>query len=276
MAGAMNAPVLPPRGALQLRRGDLDLRASPRRSFSAASRLRAALCCSRCCRFFARIQAFPGGRLRRAVGDDADHGAFAGPRRLRLRGSGRKRIMVASLAALGVATLLPRSRRILSRSSLLRGLAGLALSGLPAVAMAYLADEIATDSLGLAMGLYIAGWTLGGMTGRLASAALADPRIGAARFLARRPGPRRRALLPLALPRERLSSQSPRRYASSCQTGRHFRRPGPEAAVRRGFPGDGRLRLHLQLRWLPARRGAVLAERDDDRLHLSHSTSSAL
>ena len=50
---------------------------------------------------------------------------------------------------------------------LLRALTGLALSGLPAVAMAYLADEIAPESLGLAMGLYIAGSTLGGMAGRL-------------------------------------------------------------------------------------------------------------
>ena len=56
----------------------------------------------------------------------------------------------------------------------LRALTGLTLSGVPAVAMAYLADEMDRSAIGLAMGLYIAGSTLGGMGGRLGVAALAD------------------------------------------------------------------------------------------------------
>ncbi|MBE7218770.1 MAG: MFS transporter, partial [Caulobacteraceae bacterium] len=56
----------------------------------------------------------------------------------------------------------------------LRGLAGLVLAGAPAVAMAYVADELDPEAAGLAMGLYIAGTALGGMLGRLGCGALAD------------------------------------------------------------------------------------------------------
>ena len=41
------------------------------------------------------------------------------------------------------------------------------LAGLPAVAMAYLVDELDLQAIGFGMGLYIAGTTLGGMSGRL-------------------------------------------------------------------------------------------------------------
>ena len=59
----------------------------------------------------------------------------------------------------------------------LRFLAGLALAGVPAVAMAYVAEEVDARSIGAAMGLYIAGSGMGGMGGRLVAsmvAALAD------------------------------------------------------------------------------------------------------
>ncbi len=87
---------------------------------------------------------------------------------------GRKRIMVASLAATSLATMLAALAPNWPILLALRALAGLALSGLPAVAMAYLSDEVDLRSLGLAMGLYIAGSTLGGMSGRIAVAALSD------------------------------------------------------------------------------------------------------
>lgn len=45
---------------------------------------------------------------------------------------------------------------------------GLVLGGVPAVAMAYLAEEIDPRDLGGAMGLYVAGTALGGMAGRVA------------------------------------------------------------------------------------------------------------
>ncbi|GLK76834.1 MFS transporter [Methylopila jiangsuensis] len=48
-----------------------------------------------------------------------------------------------------------------------RALEGLALGGVPAVAMTYLAEEIEPKSLGRAMGLYIAGSAFGGLMGRV-------------------------------------------------------------------------------------------------------------
>jgi MFS transporter, YNFM family, putative membrane transport protein len=87
---------------------------------------------------------------------------------------GRKHLMVGSLAASSLATLLAALARDWTILLVLRALTGLALSGLPAVAMAYLADEMEASALGLAMGLYIAGSTLGGMASRLAASILAD------------------------------------------------------------------------------------------------------
>jgi len=49
-----------------------------------------------------------------------------------------------------------------------RGLEGLVLGGVPAVAMAYLAEEAPPSRLGFAMGLYVSGTAFGGMTGRVA------------------------------------------------------------------------------------------------------------
>jgi YNFM family putative membrane transporter len=49
----------------------------------------------------------------------------------------------------------------------LRGLEGFLLGGVPAVAMAYLAEEIDPRGLGLAMGLLIGGNAFGGMVGRV-------------------------------------------------------------------------------------------------------------
>jgi YNFM family putative membrane transporter len=56
----------------------------------------------------------------------------------------------------------------------LRALEGVCFSGLPAVAMAYLSEEIARQSLGVAMGLYIAGSGLGGMSGRVLTGLITD------------------------------------------------------------------------------------------------------
>ncbi len=87
---------------------------------------------------------------------------------------GRKPVMVASLflsAALTVASaLMPGWRSFL----FIRAVQGLAFSGLPAVAMAYLSEEMHIGSIGLAMGLFISGSALGGMSGRLIAGALTD------------------------------------------------------------------------------------------------------
>lgn len=87
---------------------------------------------------------------------------------------GRKPLMTASLlvaAALGLAiAIMPGWGGILA----LRALLGLSLAGVPAVAMAYLAEEMEADGFGFSMGLYIGGNAIGGMSGRLLVGVLAD------------------------------------------------------------------------------------------------------
>jgi YNFM family putative membrane transporter len=87
---------------------------------------------------------------------------------------GRKSVMVVSLFAAAILTvicaLVPGWRELL----LVRALEGIAFSGLPAVAMAYLSEEMDYKSVGLAMGLYIGGSGLGGMTGRFVTGYLTD------------------------------------------------------------------------------------------------------
>ncbi|MEA1672546.1 MFS transporter [Nitrospirillum sp. BR 11163] len=88
--------------------------------------------------------------------------------------SGRKGIMVASLAlsgGLGLASALAPSWPLFLA---LRALAGLALGGLPAVAMAYVAEEVNPKSAGLTMGLYIGGTAMGGMGGRILTVLITD------------------------------------------------------------------------------------------------------
>jgi YNFM family putative membrane transporter len=87
---------------------------------------------------------------------------------------GRKQMMVGSLLASALLTVLsafsPRWGVLLA----LRTLAGITFAGLPAVSMAYLSEEIHPTSIGLAMGLAIGGNGLGGMIGRLITASIAD------------------------------------------------------------------------------------------------------
>jgi YNFM family putative membrane transporter len=56
----------------------------------------------------------------------------------------------------------------------LRLLQGVALAGLPAVATAYLREELSADTHARAAGLYIGGTALGGMAGRLVTGEIAD------------------------------------------------------------------------------------------------------
>jgi predicted MFS family arabinose efflux permease len=56
----------------------------------------------------------------------------------------------------------------------LRALQGIALAGVPATAMAYLAEEVHRRHLGAAMGRYIAGTTIGGLAGRLVASFALD------------------------------------------------------------------------------------------------------
>lgn len=85
-----------------------------------------------------------------------------------------KKVMVAGMfgaAALNLAVaLLPEWHGILAA----RALEGLVLGGVPAVAMAYLAEEIAPGDLGRAMGLYIGGTAFGAMVGRIGMGVLTE------------------------------------------------------------------------------------------------------
>ncbi len=87
---------------------------------------------------------------------------------------GRKPVMVFALLCAALATLasavMPTWETVLAT----RALVGLSLSGLAAVAMTYLSEEIAPQHIGLAMGLYIGGNAIGGMSGRLITGVLID------------------------------------------------------------------------------------------------------
>jgi MFS transporter, YNFM family, putative membrane transport protein len=87
---------------------------------------------------------------------------------------GRKRIMTYSLFA---ASLLAVVIEFVPNFHLLlvfRVVQGLVLAGLPAIAMAYLGEEIEPASLGAAMGLYISGNSIGGMSGRIITGIVTD------------------------------------------------------------------------------------------------------
>jgi YNFM family putative membrane transporter len=85
---------------------------------------------------------------------------------------GRTRLISASLAAsvaVAVACALAPSWSVLLG---LRTLEGVALAGLPAVATAYLREELHPSAHARAVGLYVGGTALGGMTGRLLTGAV--------------------------------------------------------------------------------------------------------
>lgn len=87
---------------------------------------------------------------------------------------GRDRLMKASLVLAALFTLLLPLAETFSQVLWLRALSGVAAAGLPAAAMAWLGDEMAPLARARAMGLYIAGNALGGMSGRFLAALLAD------------------------------------------------------------------------------------------------------
>jgi YNFM family putative membrane transporter len=87
---------------------------------------------------------------------------------------GRKPLMLGALVAASVLTLLLSVATQWNQILWLRALAGVALSGMPAVALAYLGEEMEPQAVAPAVGLYIGGGALGGMSGRLFVAVLAD------------------------------------------------------------------------------------------------------
>ncbi|ASW00277.1 MFS transporter [Paraburkholderia aromaticivorans] len=89
-------------------------------------------------------------------------------------GWSRHRLMTLSLTVSALATIAVSIAPHWHQLLVLRTLEGLALGGVPAVAMAYLAEEVHPDGLGLAMGLYVGGTAIGGMAGRVITGVVAD------------------------------------------------------------------------------------------------------
>ena len=87
---------------------------------------------------------------------------------------GRRSLMFASLLGAALCTIacavVPNWHLLL----VIRALEGFLLGGVPAVAMAYLSEEIDPRGLGASMGLYIAGNAFGGMAGRVVTGTLAE------------------------------------------------------------------------------------------------------
>lgn len=87
---------------------------------------------------------------------------------------GRALLMKCSLTCSALFSLLAPLVQDFQQLLVLRALVGVAIAGLPAAAMAWLAEEIAPKAQGRAMGLYIAGNALGGMSGRFLAALITE------------------------------------------------------------------------------------------------------
>lgn len=87
---------------------------------------------------------------------------------------GRKPVMVAALFGAALCSLGAAAMPTWTGVLVMRALVGLALSGLVAVAMTYLSEEIHPRVIGFAMGLYIGGNAIGGMSGRLIVGVIVD------------------------------------------------------------------------------------------------------
>ena len=81
------------------------------------------------------------------------------------------RIAVVAAVVLGLAVPFSPDFEILL---VLRFIEGMALGGIPAVALAYLSEEVSTLHSAVAAGTYISGTTLGGLAGRLVAGPLSE------------------------------------------------------------------------------------------------------
>lgn len=87
---------------------------------------------------------------------------------------GRKSVMSVSLLLAAFFTLMCAAMSSWQGVLAMRALTGLALSGVAAVAMTWLSEELHPVFLSFSMGLYISGNSIGGLVGRLSSGILAD------------------------------------------------------------------------------------------------------
>ncbi|WNP32812.1 MFS transporter [Enterobacter kobei] len=87
---------------------------------------------------------------------------------------GRKPVMVTALLLAACCTLLSTVMTSWHGILIMRALIGLSLSGVAAVGMTWLAEEIHPSFVAFSMGLYISGNSIGGMSGRLLSGVFTD------------------------------------------------------------------------------------------------------
>lgn len=87
---------------------------------------------------------------------------------------GRKQIMIVSMLFASILSVLTSFSYTFHALLLFRVIQGIALAGLPSIAMAYLAEEMEPANLGAAMGLYISGNSIGAVFGRIMTGMLTD------------------------------------------------------------------------------------------------------
>lgn len=90
------------------------------------------------------------------------------------QGIGRRGLIFASMTMAGILSFAAATTPDWYGLLAARTLEGLVLGGVPAVAMAYLAEEIEPAHLGKAMGLYVGGTAFGGMLGRVGMGLLGE------------------------------------------------------------------------------------------------------
>lgn len=89
-------------------------------------------------------------------------------------GRDKRRLMFGSMALAAVCNVLAAVAPTWATLLAARAMEGILLGGVPAVAMAYVSDEIHPRALGFSMGLYVGGTAFGGMAGRVGMSVLAD------------------------------------------------------------------------------------------------------
>lgn len=87
---------------------------------------------------------------------------------------GRKKLMTISIVAASLLTIALAFSSTFEVLLILRIAQGFAFAGVPAIAMAYLGEEMEPASLGVAMGLYISGNSVGGLAGRIIMGTMTD------------------------------------------------------------------------------------------------------
>ncbi len=87
---------------------------------------------------------------------------------------GRKRVIVAAVGCVGIATLLSASAVNLVQLIAWRFVQGLFIPGVITAVMAYISEESPVNSVGHTMAIYVVGTVAGGFVGRLAAGLITD------------------------------------------------------------------------------------------------------